>query len=210
MSDTKRHNWDGESHKDLLLATIDVMRPSGEQFRNIVERTTNMGYTFTVKAVTYCFYLPFSDIFYLGVIGVLLFASLSLRVRLILTPSSQHLQKLRRSTTEPGTTSTPATPKAPKTPSTPKSGRGGKAKTPGSKKDKRTKGASEEENNEMPDVESPSKKLRVDDSEDDFSVKKECVFPFLIRPHTQPGLTHVFLLGCSMTRRVCSKPHKQH
>ncbi|EFW98915.1 hypothetical protein CMQ_4767 [Grosmannia clavigera kw1407] len=48
---TNRQAWDGDAHRDLLIAMVDVLSPSGEQIRNIVERTTTMGYTYTPKAV---------------------------------------------------------------------------------------------------------------------------------------------------------------
>lgn len=56
-----RHTWDGDSNRDLLIAMTEVVSPSAEQIRSIVEITTAMGYSFTPKAVSY--FIPLPSIF---------------------------------------------------------------------------------------------------------------------------------------------------
>ncbi|OAA64404.1 hypothetical protein SPI_03051 [Niveomyces insectorum RCEF 264] len=129
-----RQAWDATAHLDLLVAVWDTLQPTGEQIRHILERTSEMGYSYTNRALT------------------------------------QHLQKLRRTATDAGT-SAPGTPKTPKTPRTPRTP---KVKGTPSKNSKR-KSVKEEIDDGDDAAYSPSKKVKQETEmfgSEDHSVKK--------------------------------------
>lgn len=48
-----RMNWDHAADRDLIGAIADEVAPTQEQLRAVTARLGAMGYTCTVKAVTY-------------------------------------------------------------------------------------------------------------------------------------------------------------
>jgi hypothetical protein len=48
-----RMSWGHAEDKDLLAVMTEVLSPSQEQIRRMVDRMRELGYTPTVKAVTY-------------------------------------------------------------------------------------------------------------------------------------------------------------
>ncbi|CAK7197728.1 hypothetical protein SEUCBS139899_000376 [Sporothrix eucalyptigena] len=127
-----RHTWDAKSDQDLLIAMYEVFSPSAEQIRQIVQRTTSMGYSVTCKAV------------------------------------SQHLQKLRRTTTgESGSASAPSTPKTPRTPKT------SRAKATAKSGGKRKNNAKAEEGEDAQSDEANAVKKVKTGEANDLAVKNE-------------------------------------
>jgi hypothetical protein len=148
-------NWDHKADHDLLTSMVQELQPSQEQLRGVMNRMHGLGYTCTVKAITYL--LPtLSSSAQLSFCFCLIFAAFSFFIhpshfseepRFLLTFSlsySQHLQKLRKKEGGSGAGSAkedgagPSTPKStPKTPGGRKKPAGSAKGTPGSAKRKK-------------------------------------------------------------------------
>lgn len=53
----KLQTWDEETHCDLLAAFYEVC--SSDQMKEVVDKTSAMGYEYTLRAVTYSPHVPF-------------------------------------------------------------------------------------------------------------------------------------------------------
>ncbi|KAK3371401.1 hypothetical protein B0T24DRAFT_680488 [Lasiosphaeria ovina] len=135
-----RMNWGHHADHDLLTAITQELQPTQEQLRGVMARMHEMGYTCTVKAITYYFHFHFHFLF------------------------AQHLQKLRRkdggavaggAESAPSASGTPKTPRKRSATSTP-------AKKTSAKR-KAKKQDSEGEDDEECDNKTPSKKVKKEE-----------------------------------------------
>lgn len=57
MADAGRKSvWNNQSHEDLLMCTIEYIKPGKKEIEDLVVKMAARGHTFTYNAIKYCPY----------------------------------------------------------------------------------------------------------------------------------------------------------